>query len=345
MNDPIAWAAPAVATGVGSMPGTDPEEATNIITGEFASFPHLVELPARGPGADPVGRTASVLAEVDRSFDVETSPSGWRLGHAGQSDMRRARSWFAQDIDALEQHAVDFTGHLKAAMLGPWTLVSRVADPAGEAMLRDHGAVGDLAAALAEAAVLILSRIRRAVPAATIVLELDEPSIPDVLDGRVRMTSGRLFHRSVEPPVVQQHLTTVLSAIEEAGAVPAVRCARKRPPLDLLRGAGARTIAVDITRELPLNDALPRAWEAGVGLLLGCVPVKPGIERLSDTAVSEPLRRFMDECGFGEVPSNVAITPTSGLAALDSVSARAVISACTRVGAIVRDEHPEVVDV
>ncbi len=52
----------------------------------------------------------------------------------------------------------------------------------------------------------------------------------------------------------------------------------------------------------------------------------------------------MDESGFGEVPSNIAITPTRGLAALDPASARVVIAACTRVGAIVRDDHPEVVD-
>lgn len=326
------------------MPGVDPEEATNIVAGEFANFPHLVQLPARGPGADAVGRTASLLAEVDRSFNVETSPSGWRLGHAGQSELRRARAWLAHDVDALEQFAGSLTTQVKVQILGPWTLASTIADPAGEAILRDVGAVSDLAAALAEAATILLDRIARAIPSARVVVELDEPSVPDVLAGRVRMTSGRLSHRSVEPAVAEQRLAAVLNAIKDHGGVPAVRCAKPEPPVDLFRSAGAQAIGLDITRRLPREDALPRAWEAGVGLLLGCVPARVGTDRASDTAVSEPLRRFMDESGFGQVPNNVAVTPTSGLADLDPGSARSVISACLRVCAIVRDDHPEVVD-
>ncbi|HEY6276391.1 MAG TPA: methionine synthase, partial [Streptosporangiaceae bacterium] len=42
------WPA-ASATGVGSMPGTDPAEALRIILGELPGLPHLAELPARGP--------------------------------------------------------------------------------------------------------------------------------------------------------------------------------------------------------------------------------------------------------------------------------------------------------
>ena len=52
---------PGVATGIGSMPGTDPMEAARIVVGELPDFPHLAELPARGPGADitrPDGRPA-----------------------------------------------------------------------------------------------------------------------------------------------------------------------------------------------------------------------------------------------------------------------------------------------
>lgn len=341
----IAWPFPAIATGVGPMPGTDPEEATNIVTGEFSSFPHLVELPARGPGADPVGRTGALLAQIDRSFEVETTPSGWRLGHAGQSELRRAQAWLAQDIDSLEQFAANFRGPLKVQLLGPWTLASQLADPAGEAVLRDPGAVRDLADALADAACQLRDRVARAIPGAQIVVELAEPMAPDVLQGRVRFSSGRLLHRSVEPAVMEQHLATVLSAVSASGGLPAVRCSVNRPPIDLFRGAGARVLAVDITRPLPTDDALPRAWEAGVGLLLGCVRSTPDVDRLSDTAVSEPLRRFMDDMGFAEIPNTIALTPCSGLAALGPDGARAVMNATMRVGRIVRDDAAESVDV
>ena len=43
------------ATGVGSMPGTDPAEAVAVVLGELPDFPYLPELPARGPGAEQPG--------------------------------------------------------------------------------------------------------------------------------------------------------------------------------------------------------------------------------------------------------------------------------------------------
>jgi hypothetical protein len=64
---------------------------------------------------------------------------------------------------------------------------------------------------------------------------------------------------------------------------------------------------------------------------------------MGDHEVSALLRIFMDTWGFGEVPSNVALTPSGGLANLDPVRARAAIERCVRIGSIVRDEHPEVV--
>ena len=52
MNDGL-W---GPATGVGSLPGTDPVEALRLVTGELPDFPHLPELPDRGAGADLIGR-------------------------------------------------------------------------------------------------------------------------------------------------------------------------------------------------------------------------------------------------------------------------------------------------
>ena len=63
------------ATGVGSLPGTDPREAAAVVVGELPDLPHLPELPGRGPGADMVGRTAGVLLDLH----VDLQPSGWRL--------------------------------------------------------------------------------------------------------------------------------------------------------------------------------------------------------------------------------------------------------------------------
>jgi len=357
VSEPCTWPYPAVATGIGPMPGVDSREAMNVAAGEFADFIPLVELPARGPGADPVGRTAALLAEVDRSFEVETTPSGWRLGHTGQRVLARARGYLSEDIDALEEFAAG-SGNavpIKVAIAGPWTLATKISDPAGEALLRDVGAVGDLTEALAQAASDLVLRLRRWIADDALVIQLDDDVVPRVLAGRVPMSSGRLTHRSVEPSVVQNRLRTVSAAIQSAGARVVIRCHAQQAPVDLLRDTGTDALAVDLGREQLDDDALPRAWEAGVGLLLGCVPILAGnpessgsagsgdrggsTERVGDTALSARLRGFMSEHGFASVPANIAITPHGGLADISMEAARATISACARVGAVVRDEQ------
>lgn len=340
----VAWPYPAIPTGVGPMPGVDPREATAIIVGELGSFPHVAELPARGPGADAVGRTAGLLADVDRSFEVETTVRGWRVGHTGQAALRKARAWLAQDLEVLEESAGSHHGPVKVQVLGPLTLAARIEDQAGESLLRDHGAVGELVGAAAGAFTDLIGRMRRAFPNAQVVMQIDEPAIPDALAGRIRTSSGRLTYRSLEAATVQGHLRTVLEAVNAANALGGVRCARPRPPVQMFIDAGAKFVFVDLGKQLPDDDALPRAWESGVGLLLGCVPTDSAKQvDLGDREISAVLRRFMVDCGFNDVPANVALSPSGGLAGLDPAHARRVIEACVRIGAIVRDEHPEVV--
>ena len=57
------WPA-GVATGIGSLPGTDIAEAQRVVFGELPELPHLAELPERGPGADMLGRSAGFLVEL-----------------------------------------------------------------------------------------------------------------------------------------------------------------------------------------------------------------------------------------------------------------------------------------
>src|SRR5690242_8050660 len=94
------WPAGA-ATGLGSLPGTDPTDAAALVLGELPDFPHLPELPGRGAGAEMIGRTAALLVELP----VEIVASGWRLAAHPGRDLRRARDFLARDLDALEAQA------------------------------------------------------------------------------------------------------------------------------------------------------------------------------------------------------------------------------------------------
>ncbi|MGL5863725.1 MAG: hypothetical protein ACRCY9_21000, partial [Phycicoccus sp.] len=57
------------ATGVGSWPGTSSREAVRtvrdlLLDGDGLGIPYLPETPARGPGADLVGRGAGLLVDL-----------------------------------------------------------------------------------------------------------------------------------------------------------------------------------------------------------------------------------------------------------------------------------------
>ena len=172
---------PGTATGIGSMPGTNPDEAMRVIVGELPDFPYLPELPARGPGADLTGRTASLLVEIP----VEVTPRGWRLAERPGRDLSRARSMLSTDLDVMEEALEGYRGPLKIQLCGPWTLAATLELPHTMNMaVADPGAVADLTASLAEGAAALAADVAKRVPGAQLVVQLDEPSLPRGRRGR-----------------------------------------------------------------------------------------------------------------------------------------------------------------
>ena len=173
------------ATGIGSLPGDDIDAALSVVFNELPDFPHLPELPARGPGADLIGRAAGVLVDMH----VDLQPSGWRLVARPGLDVRRTREMLERDIDALVPVAAGHDGPLKVQLAGPWTLAAALQTEHGP-VLADAGALRDLAQSLAEGARRHLDDVRRRVPHAQLTLQLDEPSLPAVIEGSVPTSSG-----------------------------------------------------------------------------------------------------------------------------------------------------------
>lgn len=121
----VPWSA-AVATSIGSFPGTSPLETARIVAGELPDFVHVAELPDRGPGSDIIGRTGGLLAGVASGLALETTPQGWRFASASGRQMRLAQSFLGEDLDALEETAVDYAGPVKCQVAGPWTLAASI---------------------------------------------------------------------------------------------------------------------------------------------------------------------------------------------------------------------------
>ncbi|MFF4322471.1 methionine synthase [Streptomyces sp. NPDC001568] len=325
----------ASATGVGSLPGGDAREAAKTVTGSFEEFPHLAELPARGPGADMIGRSLGLL--VDLYAHVE--PSGWRISDRPGRDTRRARSWLGEDLDALEEFTQGYRGKLKVQAVGPWTLAAALELHGGEAVLQDAGACRDLAASLAEGLREHLADVRKRIPGAEIVLQYDEPSLTSVLLGRVRSASGYRTYRAVDRQVVEGTLRELFAVHD--GEVVVHSCAPE-VPFGLLRRAGAAGVSFDFSllteRE---DDALGEAVEGGLKLFAGVVPG-------TDAALSDPggsvmgVRMLWRRLGLapGTLAESVVVTPSCGLAGASPAYARAAQAHCVRAARSLAD-NPE----
>ncbi|MFF3513297.1 methionine synthase [Streptomyces sp. NPDC002573] len=324
------------ATGIGSMPGGDAREAAKTVTGSFEDFPFLAELPSRGPGADMIGRTAGML--VDLYARVE--PSGWRFGDRPGRDTRRARSWLGEDLDALEEFTQDYEGPLKVQAVGPWTLAAALELRNGEAALSDPGACRDLAGSLTEGLRLHLDEVRRRIPGARLVLQLDEPSLTSVLRGQVRTASGYRTHRAVDRQVVEATLREVVQ-VHTDGPVVVHSCAPD-VPFALLRRAGAAAVSFDFSLLTERDDeAIGEAVEAGTRLFTGVVP---GIDGpLSDPAGSVMgVRTLWRRLGLrpGLLAEAVTVTPACGLAGASPDYARRALAHCVRAARSLAD-NPE----
>ncbi|MFI7350432.1 methionine synthase [Streptomyces sp. NPDC049936] len=324
------------ATGVGSLPGGDAREAVKTATGSFEDFPFLPELPARGPGADMIGRTAGMLVELY----ARVEPSGWRLGDRPGRDTKRARAWLGEDLDALEEFTQGYQGPLKVQAVGPWTLAAALELRGGEAVLSDAGACRDLAASLAEGLRLHLAEVRRRVPGARVVLQLDEPSLTAVLRGQVRTASGYRTHRAVDRQVVEATLREVAGA--HGGDPVVVHSCAPDVPFALLRRAGVAGVSFDFSLLTERDDeALGEAVESGTRLFAGVVPGTDG--PLSDPAGSVMgVRTLWRRLGLRPelLAEAVTVTPSCGLAGASPAYARRALAQCVRAARSLAD-NPE----
>jgi methionine synthase II (cobalamin-independent) len=331
-NSSYPWP-PAAATGIGSMPGTDPLEAARVIAGELPDFPHLPELPARGPGADLTGRTAALLVDMP----AEVTPRGWRLAERPGRDLQRARAMLSSDLDALEEVLDGFEGTFKIQLCGPWTLAATLEQPRSMTpALADPGAVADLTASLAEGAAAHIADVTKRVPGAHLVVQFDEPALPAVADGSVPTASGLSRLAPVEEDTLRERLQAVLAATT---AYTILHCCAQHPPFGIIRAAGAQAVAVDLSQLRRDSDELAELAEAGLGLLMGAVafagterPGAPALETAAARTVDELWRRMgLPAAGRAE---QVVITPSCGLAAASPDQARAALRRCREAARI-----------
>ena len=176
------------AFGLGPMPGTDLAQAADVVLSETV-LPHIPQLPERGVGSDAIGRTAALL-----EIPIGRGPRGWRVAARERGDADR----MARDLDMLEEAWHGKVDTVKVQLVGPFTLAAEVEMPNGHRMITDAGALRDLTDALIEAC----GEHRRDVAArfGDVVLQLDEPLLPEVTAGTLRGTTDYEMIRAVPEP-------------------------------------------------------------------------------------------------------------------------------------------------
>ena len=336
------------------MPGTNPAEAMRVVAGELPDFPHLPELPDRGPGADLTGRTAALLVEIP----VEVTPRGWRLAERPGRDLARAKTMLSSDLDVMEEALDGFRGPLKVQLCGPWTLAATLELPRTlNVAIADPGAVADLTASLAEGAAAHVAEVAKRVPGARLVVQLDEPALGAVAGGEVPTASGLSRLRPVEAETLRERLAQVIAS---TGKYTVVHSCSTAVPFGIIRAAGADALSFDLSQlRRGEEDQVAESAEAGMGLLTGVVPSElvpedgaaqtrrperagptgPGDGSAEARQTAERVIRLWRRLGLplATCPQQAVITPACGLAGASPDQARAALTRCREAGSMLAE--------
>ena len=330
----------ATATGTGSWPGSAPREAAEIVVGELPGLPHLVELPARGVGADLIGRSGALLVDIA----LDTVPRGYRIATGRRAATRRAVSLMDEDVDALEEawekaglRGSDRTVKVQAP--GPVTLAAHLELPNGHRAITDAGAVRDLAVSLAEGVSAHRAQVSRRLQT-PVVVQFDEPSLPAALAGRLSGVTSLAPVHPVDEAMVGGLLDDCVAVV--GGDVALHSCAEGLS-WPLLQRSSIAAVSVDIATLTPADlDGIGEFLESGRTVLLGAVPSTQPTSRPVTGHVAASVASVTDRLGFARavLRQRIGVTPACGLATATPVWARAAIELSQRV-ADALSEDPE----
>lgn len=329
----------ATASGVGSWPGTAAREAAGIVVGELAdALAHIVELPARGVGADVLGRAGALLVDVA----IDTVPRGYRITARPGAVTRRAVSLLDEDFDALEEawETAGLRGGgrvVKLQAAGPVTLAAGLELSNGHRAITDPGALRDLAASLAEGVGAHRAELARRLDT-PVVVQFDEPSLPAALGGQLSGVTALSPVAALDETVAAALLDV---CVANAGAEVAVHSCAPALPWNLLQSTAIGAVSVDVgTLRAADLDGIAAFVESGRTVVLGVVPSAAPARRPSPEEVATSLVAVTDRIGFSRsaLRDRIGVSPACGLANATPEWARVAIGLARKAaGAFAED--------
>jgi methionine synthase II (cobalamin-independent) len=321
----------ATASGLGSWPGTAPRQAAEVVVGELAdALAHIVELPARGVGADVLGRAGALLIDVA----IDTVPRGYRITPRPGAVTRRAVSLLDEDMDALEEawETAGLRGAgrvVKVQAPGPITLAAGLELANGHRAITDSGAVRDLAASLAEGVAAHREALARRLDT-PVVVQLDEPSLPAALGGQLTGVTALSPVAALDEAVAGALLDTCAAT---TGAEVLVHSCAPGLPWNLLQRSPISAVSVDAgTLRKEDLDGIAAFVESGRAVMLGVVAASAPERRPSAEEVAAAVVAVTDRLGFGRsaLRGRIGVTPACGLAKATPQWARTAIELARR---------------
>jgi methionine synthase II (cobalamin-independent) len=316
----------AKASGVGSWPGTTPRQAAEVVVGELAgALAHIVELPARGVGADMLGRAGALLIDLA----IDTVPRGYRIAARPGAVTRRAVSMLNEDMDALEEawETAGLRGGervVKVQAPGPITLAAGLELANGHRVITDSSAVRDLAASLAEGVAAHRAALARRLDT-PVAVQFDEPSLPAALAGQLTGVTALSPVAALDEAVAGALLDGCVAA---AGADVVLHSCAPELPWDLLQRSTINAISVDAgTLRAADLDGIAAFVESGRTVVLGVVPGIAPERPPSAEEVAAAVVAVTDRLGFGRsaLRDRIGVTPACGLAGATPKWARTAI--------------------
>jgi methionine synthase II (cobalamin-independent) len=329
----------AKASGVGSWPGVGARQAAEVVIGELAdALAHIVELPARGVGADMLGRAGALLIDVA----IDTVPRGYRIAGRPGAVTRRAVSLLDEDMDALEE-AWETAGlrgggrTVKVQAPGPITLAAGLELANGHRAITDPGALRDLAASLAEGVAAHRAALARRLDT-PVVVQFDEPSLAEALGGWLTGVTSLSPVAALDEAVAGAVLDT---CIVGAGADVVLHSCSPDLPWDLLQRSATSAVSVDVgTLRAADLDGVAGFVESGRTIVLGVVPATAPERRPSAEEVAKSVVAVTDRLGLGRavLRDRVGVTPACGLAGATPEWARIAIGLARKAAAAFAQE-------
>ena len=321
------------ATGIGSVPFTDPKTACDIIFENFKTIPFWPQLARRSFRENMYAQYAErlpgvVIDEGGKSVHLESAGVAETVEEVYQKYLDDDVEFFkiSEDFakgfyEFLERLKSPPPGlrYVKGHITGPISYALTVADENRKAMIHDRDLFEILTKVLCMKVKWQIRKLKKLFP--SVIIFIDEPYLVSIGSSFVNINMQEAFGR----------LDEVIAAIKAEGALAGLHCCGNtdwsillKRDLDILNFD-----AYQFTREFLLYSADIRAFlNRGATIAWGIVPSSEDVDGQSGKAIAEKLReglKMMADKGVPQDGLSSIVTPSCGVGTLDEARAKKVL--------------------